>query len=187
MDAKTPSERDRSPIEQLQQEHQAALGAFDALTDQVAAVTAGATAWEDVSEHIEPRFHALHQLLLVHFRKEEEGLFAEAVELAAEESSEAGLIAGFFAEEADDDILAHTTLRIQMREMAALLPGIRETDGAGHHTPGELHDALLFSRDLLRRHARKEETVIFPLIQRLLTEEQMMAVRRRIAEIIPSA
>jgi hemerythrin-like domain-containing protein len=187
MDAKRSAKGDPSPVEGLLQEHQAALGAFDALTDDVAGVIAGATAWEEVAEHLEPRLHALYQLLLIHFRKEEEGLFAEAMELAAEEASEAGLLARFFAEQADDDILAHTTLRIQMREMEALLPDIRETDGAGRRTPGELHDALLFSRDLLRRHARKEETVIFPLIERLLTEEQMAAVRRRIEEIMPSA
>ncbi len=187
MEAKRPIEGDRSPIEELQQEHRAARRAFDGLTDEVAGVVTGAMAWGDVVHHIEGGIHALHQLLLMHFAKEEEGLFAEVVDLATEELSEAGILAGFFAEQSDDDILAHTTLRMRMQEIERLLPDIRETNGGGQHVAGELHDALLFSRDLFRRHTQKEDTIVFPLIERILTPEQMTEVRLRIAEIIPSA
>ncbi len=171
-----------SPTVHLRQEHTHALGILDALNDTVNSVRTGGGTWEHTRPAVAAGLGRLNDVLLVHFRKEEEGLFPDLLTRAMEGSEEAGILAGFLAGESDEDVTAHTAIRLRLRELTSVLTRAEE-QGAGEGGFEEIHDGLVFCRDLVRRHCDKEEMIIFPLIERLLGPKQMAEVRRRMASV----
>jgi hemerythrin-like domain-containing protein len=126
---------------------------------------------------------ALRDALLLHFRREEEALFPDLVDLMSEDAPEADIIAGFFRQESDDDVSAHTTLRLALHGIANLLEQMAVPNARPQHSVSALRDRFERARDLLSRHAEKEETVIFPMVERLLEEAQLRAIAARLATI----
>jgi len=170
-----------SPIQVLLTDHVAARAEMDA----VAANTIGLSAagWPGVAAEVGGRCGALHQLLLLHFRREEDGLYPDIVRMVSEGASEVDIIAGFFREATDHDLVAHTTLRGRLLEIKELVAAMGQPERDANQVARELQATVASTRDLLNRHAEKEETVVFPMIARLLSEDQMEAVRARLAAI----
>lgn len=125
--------------------------------------------------------------LLLHFRKEEEGLFPEVQQMVSEGAPAVDIIAGFFREQSDEDLKAHTLLRGRMLEMSELLARLAASGGGSGKVLERLGLAAEATYGLLQRHARKEETVVFPIIERLLDEAQMAVVAGRMGSIERSA
>jgi len=170
-----------SPTAILKQDHVAAFAVVDALTRDLAYPED--VFWAKVAEGIHGRVAALRDALLLHFRREEEALFPDLVALVSEEAPEADIIAGFFRQESDDDLSAHTTVRLALYDIANLLEQMAAPNARPQHSISALRDRFGRARDLLSRHVEKEETVIFPMAERLLEEEQLRAIAARLAAI----
>ena len=170
-----------SPTAILKQDHVVAFTTVDALAQDLAYPED--VFWAKTAEGIHGRVAALRDALLVHFRREEEALFPEVVDLVSEDAPEADIIAGFFHQESDDDLSAHTTLRLALHGIANLLERMTAPNARPQHSITALRDRFARARDLLSRHVEKEETVIFPMIERLLEEEQLRAIAVRLAAI----
>ena len=179
---------ERLPTDELRAEHDVALGQINELVEAAAGVrNRESRAWEEVGRGLRERVEELGGALLLHFRKEEEGLFTDVVAMVSKDAPRVDILAHFFEEEADDDLKAHTLLRGRLKELTALL------DKAEKARKLEAEEAARFdllanlARDLLERHAKKEHELVFPMIERLLDDEQMRAAWTRIREISGSA
>jgi iron-sulfur cluster repair protein YtfE (RIC family) len=130
-------------------------------------------------QEIRSQVETLEQAMLLHFRKEEEGLYPEVQRITAEGAPAVDILSQFFGQQADDDLTAHRLLRGRMREMLGLLEAVR---GAREFDSGwseGLRAVVGAAQDLLTRHARKEDTLVFPMIERLLDDAQMAAAGER--------
>jgi iron-sulfur cluster repair protein YtfE (RIC family) len=172
------------PTDQLRLEHEVALASMrrlrDACRDQSAVVHDAA------SNHMETAGAILSQVrtaLLLHFRKEEEGLFPDVQQMVSQGAPAVDIIAGFFREQSDDDLKAHTLLRGRLLEMAELVASLRSSGTRREEAAKQLQLKAESTHDLLARHADKESTLVFPIIERLLDKAQMAAVAARIQVI----
>jgi len=125
----------------------------------------------------------LRSLLGMHFRKEEEGLFPDVRRMVSEGAPAVDIIASFFQDQSDEDLKAHSLLRSRMAEMADLAARLQSREGHCEEAAKELEAKAAFTCDLLERHAGKENTAVFPLIERLLDKSQMSAVAERMQAI----
>ena len=177
----------RLPTDELREEHQAALDGFEGLRQALEGVRGGggadgggadeSRAWAGLRK----RLDEVRALLLLHFRKEEDGLFPDVVSLVSRDAPRVDILTHFFGEEADDDLKAHTLLRGRLRELTEMLEG--EAAGLGDEAQPRLESLLGMSRDLLERHAAKEHKLVFPMIERLLDESQMAAAQDRMESL----
>ncbi len=172
---------DVSPVEILLQDHAAAREQLSALAADTADLAPAE--WAQTPARIGGRFAALRALLLRHFRREEEAVYPDIMQMVSEGEPEVDIIAGFFRQATDADLVAHTTLRGKMQVISKMLAEMRVSEGDLAPLAQDLGAGMKFARDLLYRHTEKEETIIFPMIERLLSEEQLTAVRARMDAI----
>jgi len=172
---------DVSPVEVLLQDHAAARELLNALAADTTDLAPAE--WATAPERIGGRFAALRDLLLLHFRREEEAAYPDIMQMVSEGAPEADIVAGFFRQETDADLIAHAPLRGKMQVISQMLADLRRGEGDLALLAQELGEEMECMRDLLNRHAEREETVIFPMIERLLSEEQLTAVRLRMDAI----
>ncbi|MCJ7750355.1 MAG: hemerythrin domain-containing protein, partial [Armatimonadetes bacterium] len=78
-----------------------------------------------------------------------------------------------------DDIAAHVEIEERLKEMDALLERLAEGEAVG----AALGDTARAMADVLTRHAVKEDTEVFPMMVRVLSEEQLANVAERMAEL----
>jgi hemerythrin-like domain-containing protein len=170
-----------SPIAALRQDHVEAL----AETHVLVADTLGLEEadWSQVKEKVANQFSDLRRLLLRHFQQEEQALYPEVIQLVSEGAPEVDILADFFQEATDADLAAHGLLRSRLHEVATLLARMEPPGEDFASASAALQTTLQFSRNLLSRHAEKEETLVFPILERLLDEKQMAAVRERMAAV----
>jgi iron-sulfur cluster repair protein YtfE (RIC family) len=180
------------PTDQLRREHEVALASMRQLRDACRESAEWgcrgrpAVAHDASGKHMEGVGAMLSQvrsMLLLHFRKEEEGLFPDVQQMVSEGAPAVDIIAGFFREQSDDDLKAHTLLRGRMTEMGELLASLRSSETRCEETAKQLQLKAESTHDLLARHADKENTVVFPMIERLLDKPQMAVVVGRIQAI----
>ncbi len=172
------------PIAELRGEHDVVLAKMNELAQGVVRLQTGEEAnWAEMGQEVGARAAEVQEGLVVHFRKEEEGLFPDVLSMVSRGAPRADILSHFFQDEADDDLKAHTILRGRLRDVRAVLEGAGqagELDGAG---AARLKTLVGLAKDLMERHAKKEHELVFPMIERLLDESQMAAVRERMRGI----
>jgi hemerythrin-like domain-containing protein len=122
----------------------------------------------------------LSRRLRVHFRREEEGVFPEAQRMVSEGAQGADVFGRFFAQEAEDDMGAHAALARRANEMAEMLGQMQDAGGPDEASARRLLVLAKLTATLLERHAAKEDTLIFPMIEKSLTPAQVDEVRDRL-------
>jgi len=175
--------REGSPTEELRADHDHALAEIERIEVAVAHVAASAACQAELRVQIRTRIEQLRGDLSLHFRKEEEALFPEVREMIAEGAPRGDIIGAFFAEAADDDMSAHHLLRQRLQEMIVLIETAEETGAQDCQWAEGLKPLASAAGDLLTRHADKERDVIFPMIERMLTPEQLAAAGERMRRL----
>jgi len=171
----------RSPIEEMRKEHQALLNDAKELEATVRGLEAGTgESWDRVGGSLPERLEMFHRGLLLHFRREEEGLFPDARRMVSERARRADVVGQFFAEEAEDDVSAHAVLAARTQETAALVAQIEQAGSLDQRSLARLRTLVNLTRGLLERHAEKEDKLIFPMIQRSLDPAQLEQVNQRL-------
>jgi hemerythrin-like domain-containing protein len=169
----------------LRHEHDVAIGLMTSILDQAQAFASSSSGSQSPAD-MRRAMQELGDAMLLHFRVEEEGLYPRARQIAAEGAPRVDILTSFFNEESDDDLKAHALLRARLKELGAMLDRAR-TDGLSAELAARLASAAHATHDLLSRHASKETTLIFPLIERFLDTAQMAAVEERMRSIRQSA
>lgn len=170
-----------SPVAELLTDHTQTKADIDALAADT--LDLKQEDWSQIKEEVSQRFAHFQQTLLRHFRREEEALYPDALQMVSEGAPEVDIIADFFRDATDSDLSAHTLLRGRLQEIAGKLTQLaREGEGFAPLAL-DLQGSLQAARDLLARHVEKEETLIFPMLARLLDAGQMAAVRERLAAV----
>jgi hemerythrin-like domain-containing protein len=168
----------------LHQDHAQILSQMKALEEAIRALLPATPPQQ--SHHLDEcreRLRGLRQTFLVHRCREEVGLFPDVERMVAHGLPKVDRVAGFFAGEAEDDIRAHLAVENSLRKMADLLDALKPEEVSGEGARAELLDTAERTHRLLRRHAGKEEDLVFPLIGRLLSEDQIAAVAARMREL----
>lgn len=173
----------KSPFEDLREEHAALLREMQDVQSTIrglagadASSLGGAGVARDELEML--RYH-LH----IHFRREEEGLFPEARRMISEGAKGADVFGSFFAEEAEDDMSAHGALAARTDEMLQLVDQAAASGGPDEDSARKLLALSTLAAGLLQRHAAKEDSLIFPMLQKSLKSEQLDDVRSRLQQI----
>jgi hemerythrin-like domain-containing protein len=174
----------RSPFEELLQEHMALLTDVGDLQTSIrglaqpesAALGGGVGPIRDSLDIFQRR-------LRIHFRREEEGVFPDAQRMVSEGARGADVFGRFFAEEAEDDMSAHATLTQRASEMMAMVAQMEQAGGPDEASARRLLALVNLTANLIQRHAGKEDTLIFPMIEKSLTAEQVAAVSERLKKL----
>ncbi len=173
-----------TPVDALRAEHEVVLGKMRELAEAVLGLRAEeGKQWREVGEGLRSRAGELREALVVHFRKEEDGLFPDVIGMVAKGAPRVDILSSFFGAEADDDLKAHTLLRSRLKDVAALLDGAEEAGECDSATAARLGTVVGLAKDLLERHVKKEHELVFPMIERLLDDSQMAAVGERLEKI----
>jgi hemerythrin-like domain-containing protein len=175
-----------SAVDELRKDHDILMRDMATLSDTIRALGEDSEATQAALDgRLRGQVSYLAAGMGLHCRREEEALFPDAQRMVSEGAQGADVMGRFFGEEAEDDLCAHTTLRERMQEMVRTLA---EIEGTGRLDEGALTRLrALFSliKGLVERHAAKEDSLIFPMIERSLTAEQRDAVLDRLAAVQP--
>lgn len=174
----------RSPIQELGREHQFLVADIKDLDEAMRAVRDRPGEWWAANAGaLRARLDMFSEHLEMHFRREEEGLFPDAQQMALERAGRSGILSQFFAAEAEDDMSAHAALRSRVQEMAAVSDEMKTAGGSGEQSIRRLRTLVHLTRSLLERHAEKEDRLVFPMIERSLDPLQMEQVRSRMGAL----
>jgi hemerythrin-like domain-containing protein len=176
---------DTSQLAILRQEHELAIALLASLQEQVRALASSSSA-SPSSADCQAQLSQLRSAMLLHFRIEEEGLYPDVKRIAAEGAPKVDILTAFFGDESDDDLKAHTLLRARLREAAGVFDQA-QAGGMSRELASRLGNTLEMTHDLLNRHASKETTLIFPLVERLLGAAQRAAVEEKMWSLRQSA
>jgi hemerythrin-like domain-containing protein len=176
--------REIAPIEELRGEHDVVLAKMNEFAQAVTRLQTGEEAsWAEIGEDVGAHAAELQEALLAHFRKEEDALFPDVLSMVSRGAPRADILSHFFQDEADDDLKAHTVLRGRLKDVRAVLEGAAQVGKVDGAAAAGLNTLVGLAKDLLERHAKKEHELVFPMIERLLDESQMAAVRERMQGI----
>jgi hemerythrin-like domain-containing protein len=93
------------------------------------------------------------------------------------------VLIGFFTGEAEYDIRAHLAVEDKLKRMARLLDSVKVGEAGQEAALKELRDIAGEAKTLLVRHASKEEKVVFPVVARVLSDEQIAAITTRLRDL----
>jgi len=171
---------EKTPTDELRDEHEHARAAIAEFQRKIDVLCDGTdSSSPEVAGDLRNDLDQLCRSLLLHFRKEEEGLFPDVLQMVSRGAPRVDILGEFFGEETDDDLKAHHLLRGRLRQLRELLDAADKADGLDPETSGRLRALTSATRDLLERHADKEHKLVFPMIERLLDPEQMAAAGER--------
>lgn len=176
-----------SPFSDLRKEHEILLTDVKALTSSVRQARAAPAEAADRLRTLGEQLDMFTRGLLLHFRREEEGLYPDAQQMISEGAERSDVFGQFFAEEGEDDLAAHVTLGSRAQEMRDVL---QEMSDAAQPTDEQYRRLLTLAQltaALVERHAAKEDTLIFPMIERALTADQVDMVGERLRRLQSSA
>jgi len=169
-----------SILDDLRKEHEAVLDGVRAMIGEVERVGAGGEPpTREQVENCRERLRSLRRAFTVHRCREEVGLFPEVEQVVSEGAPRVDIIRSFFAGETEDDISAHVAVENQLQGLDTLLARLARGEDV-RVSVGETARSLA---DCLTRHAMKEDTEIFPLMLRTLTERQLANISERMAEL----
>ena len=143
---------ERTPVDALRAEHEVVRGKMKELADAVLSLPAEERKqWGEVGEGLRSRVAELREALVVHFRKEEEGLFPVYLRRAGADAA-----------------LVERILREHM-ELQGLARALR-AEVAAEDVRAETLRAL---GELLSNHVRLEERELFEAIQATVPAEEL--------------
>lgn len=169
-----------SVLDDLRREHEAVLVELRALIEEVGHVEEGsAELTPETLEACRERVRSLRRAFVVHRCREEVGLFPDVEQIVARDAPRVDILRAFFAGEADDDITAHVEIDAELQQLTSLADRLAQGQDIGR----ALGDVARTMADLLKRHATKEDTEVFPMMVRVLTEQQLEEVAERMREL----
>jgi hemerythrin-like domain-containing protein len=148
-----------NPILQLRREHDEALAVLDRLEGALHDLAA-----PEALVAVQRAVEFLDEEVRAHNQREEESLFP-ALEVALPPPGPAA------------------ALRSEHREFSKLLSKLKFAISQIPFSPGT-GEIGLAAVDLLRRHIRKENGIVFPMAQQLLSAEEMSQMKRKMEELI---
>ncbi len=172
----------KSPFEDLKEEHFALLTEVNDLRSTIRGLNRPDAGSLGGGAVVRDELEMFRRRLRIHFRREEEGLFPEARRMISEGARGADVFGSFFAEEAEDDMGAHTALASRTQEMLELADQVGEGGRFDEAGSRRLLALVNLAAGLLQRHAAKEDTLIFPMIERSLKPEQVDDIRNRLQQ-----
>jgi hemerythrin-like domain-containing protein len=172
-----------SPFDELDGEHQALLNDVGELKSSIPSLTGQETSSLGGEGVIRDQLDMFQTKLRIHFRREEEGLFPEARRIISEGARGADIFGSFFAEEAEDDMSAHASLARRTSQMLGVAGQLEESGRSDEETARQLLSLINLTSSLLARHAAKEDTLIFPMLKKSLTDAQIEEVQSRVQEL----
>jgi|GEM_PF-1515418 len=176
----------KTPLDELRKDHGILANDIKALASDIRELGESQDAARPALDgSLRARLTEFYEGMLMHFRREEEGLFPDARRLASEGDPKLGVAAQFFAEEGEDDLAAHSTLGARMTEMIDLLAEAEAAGRLDQQSLTRLRAISALTQGILERHAAKEDDLVFPMIERALTPDQLNAVWDRLAAITP--
>lgn len=173
-----------SPLDELRKEHQLVLAD---IADIHAAMRETATSPESardiLSGTLRSRLGMFHQGILLHFRREEECLFPDARVIVSQSAGRANLLGEFLESEAEEDMRAHQVITARTNEIASLLTAGEQQGSLPALSLSHLRTLVGLTHDLLVRHAEKEDKMVFPLIERSLSTDQLELIYERLRAV----
>lgn len=173
----------KSPFEDLKDEHVALLTEMNDIQSSVRGLMGEEAAALGGGAVLRDELEIFLRQLRIHFRREEEGLFPEAKRMISEGAQGADVFGSFFGEEAEDDMSAHAALARRANEMLALAVQMEDTGRPDESSSQKLRALAALTSGLLQRHAAKEDTLIFPMLEQGLKPDQVDQVSERLKEI----
>lgn len=173
----------KSPFEDLREEHMALLQEMRDLQSSARGLVGADASSLGGAGVVRDELEMFRRRLRIHFRREEEGLFPEARRMISEGAKGADVFGSFFAEEAEDDMSAHVGLAARTDEMLEL---VNQIDAGGPPDEASGRKLLVLcnlTAGLLQRHAAKEDSLIFPMLEKSLKSEQVDDVRSRLHQL----
>ncbi len=168
----------RNPIEDLKRQHGLLAAELDGIRELARKLQENSP--EDLCAEFRGRMGVLRQALDTHFLREEEALFPAARELVSGGGAQAGLLDRFLEGEQEDDLTAHSVMSARMEQAEHLLA--MELDGP---TLAKVKALVAATASLCEAHSAKEDTMIFPIIERSLTPEQHQHIWERMEHLRP--
>ncbi|MCJ7752377.1 MAG: hemerythrin domain-containing protein [Armatimonadetes bacterium] len=173
----------KSPFEDLKDEHVALLTEMNDIQSSVRGLMGGDAASLGGGAVLRDELEMFLRQLRFHFRREEEGLFPEAKRMISEGARGADVFGSFFAEEAEDDMSAHAALAQRANEMLNIAVQMEEAGSPDERSVQKLRAIAALTAGLLQRHAAKEDTLIFAMLEKGLKPDQVDHVSERLKEI----
>ena len=173
-----------SPLDELRKEHQLVLADIADAHAMVREVGASPEAARDAfSGPLRSRLDMFRQGILLHFRREEECLFPDARLLVSQGAHGASILGEFLRSEAEEDMRAHQVIAARTEEIASLLAAGAQQGGLPALSLSHLRTLVGLTHDLLTRHAEKEDKMVFPLIERGLSADQLAIIHERLRAV----
>jgi len=173
----------KSPFEDLREEHVALLAEMDGIQSSVRGLMGEGTASVGGGAVLRDEMEMFQRQLRIHFLWEEEGLFPEAKRMIFEGAQGADVFGAFFGEEAEEDMSAHATLARRATDMLEIAAQMEGMGGPDEDSAQKLRALASLTAGLLQRHAAKEDTLIFPMLEKGLMPDQVGQVGERLKEI----
>ena len=159
-----------SPMDDLRREHQLVLADMAEAQAAVQELKPGPGAsGRGPGQLLRSRLGQFQEGMLLHFQREEQFVYPEA--------SRAGLLGEFLNSEAEEDMRAHQVISTRTEELISAAEEIERTGDIDAQGLSRLRTIFGLTHTLLERHASKEDTLIFPMIERGLSAEQLVAMR----------
>jgi hemerythrin-like domain-containing protein len=172
-----------SPFDDLNEDHRALENDVGELKSTIQGLTGQEASSLGGGGLIRDELEMFQKKLRIHFRREEEGLFPEARRIISEGARGADVFGSFFGEEAEDDMSAHASLASRTSQMLEIAGHLEESGRPDEQTARQLLSLINSAASLLERHAAKEDTLIFPMLKKSLTDDQIDEVQSRVQEI----
>ena len=173
-----------SPLDELRREHQLVLADIaDIHTAMRETATSTESARDVIGGSLRSRLDMFRQGILLHFRREEECLYPDARLLISKGAGRADVLGQFFNSEAEEDMRAHHVIANRVSEIAALLAAGEQQGSLPALSLSHLRTLVGLTHDLLARHAEKEDKMIFPLIERNLSGDQLAIIYERLRSV----
>jgi len=173
----------KSPFEDLKEEHVALLTEMNDIQSSVRGLMGEEAAALGGGAVLRDELEIFLRQLRIHFRREEEGLFPEAKRMISEGAQGADVFGSFFGEEAEDDMSAHAALARRAKEMLEIAVQMEDAGRPDESSAQKLRALAALTSGLLQRHAAKEDTLIFPMLEKGLKPDQVDQVSERLKEI----
>jgi len=173
----------KSPFEDLKDEHVALVTEMSDIQSSVRGLMGGEAGSLGSGAVLRDELEMFQRRLRIHFSREEEGLFPEAKRMISEGAQGADVFGSFFAEEAEDDMSAHAALAQRADEMLGIAVQMEAVGRPDESSVKKLRAVAALTAGLLDRHAAKEDTLIFPMLEKGLKPDQVDQVSERLKEI----
>jgi hemerythrin-like domain-containing protein len=170
-----------SVLDEFGDEHRTVIAAMEALMGALhgAADNGQARAASDCSPLLAQAEQFRHTFL-VHRLREEDGLFPEVQKAISDATPEMGDVDRFFTGKGREDLRAHQEIDGYLRELTELLQCLAEAPVPDPQALEQARACTALAQELLRDHAAKEDSIIFPRMAAMLAADPRRNVERRL-------